>query len=178
MADLDRKPFWTQRKEWDPSIETSIRKQRFENFKKICSKVIPNDGTNGIEFCIVLTYPQCLQAYKEQDWTEVEGYSLLVNVLNGNLKTVWEETLDANFSNEATRTADNWDPPIDKLIVRFLNCKKPRNVQWRYHETGYMKHPFDSADHHFRRFKESICHTRRLPKDVKPDPSEDAVKEW
>ena len=44
MADLDRKPFWTQRKEWDPSIETSIRKQRFENFKKIRSEVIPMMG--------------------------------------------------------------------------------------------------------------------------------------
>ena len=60
MANLDRKPFWTQRKEWDPSIETSIRKQRFENSSKICSKVIPGDGLNGIEFFIALTYAQLL----------------------------------------------------------------------------------------------------------------------
>ena len=64
MADLDRKPFWTQQKEWDPSIEISIRKQRFENSKKICFEVIPNDGLNGIEFFIALTYSQFLQAYK------------------------------------------------------------------------------------------------------------------
>jgi len=66
MADLDLKPFWTQRKEWNPSIETTICKQRFENFSKIRSEVIPDDGTNGIEFFIALTYPQFLQAHKEQ----------------------------------------------------------------------------------------------------------------
>ena len=87
MADLDRKPFWTQQKDWDPSIETSIRKQRFENSSKIRSEVIPDDGLNGIEFFIALTYAQFLQAYKEQDWNEVEGYSQLAKVLNGTLKT-------------------------------------------------------------------------------------------
>ena len=85
MADFDRKPFWTQQKEWDPSIETSIRKQRFENSFKIRSEVIPDDGTNGIEVFIGLTYPQFLQAHKEQKWTEVEGYSQLAKVLNGTL---------------------------------------------------------------------------------------------
>ena len=133
MADLDRKPFWTQQKEWDPSIETSIRKQRFENSSKIRSEVIPDDGLNGIEFFIALTYAQFLQAYKEQDWNEVEGYSQLAKVLNGTLKTAWEETLDADFSYDADRTNANWDSAIDKLIVRFLNCKKPHDVQWRYH---------------------------------------------
>ena len=86
-----------------------------------------------------LTYPQFLQAYKEQDWTKVEGYSRLAKVLNGTLETAWEENLDADFRDEANRTDDNWDPAIDKLIVRFLNFKKPRDVQWRYHETGYTK---------------------------------------
>jgi len=178
MANLDRKPFWTQEKEWDPSTETSIRKQRFENSSKIRSVVIPDDGLNGIEFFIALTYTQFLQAYKEQDCNEVEGYSQLAKVLNGTLKTAWEETMDDDYSDDADRTNANWDSAIDKLIIRFLNCKKPRNVQWRYHKTGYQKHPFDSMDHHFRRFKESIHHTRRLPKGVKPGPSEEEVKEW
>ena len=75
MANFDRKPFWTQRKEWDPSIETSVYKQRFENSSKIRSEVIPDDGTNGIECFIVLAYPQFLQAHTDQKWTEVEGYS-------------------------------------------------------------------------------------------------------
>ena len=118
--------------------------------------MIPNDGTNGIEFFIGLRHPQFLQAHKEQKWTKVEGYSQLAKVLNGTLKTTWEETLDAGFSDEATQTDANWDTAIDKLIIRFLNYKKSRDVQWRYHKTGYTKHPFDSTDHHFRRFKESI----------------------
>ena len=65
MANLDRKPFWTQRKEWDPSIKTSIRKQRFENSSKNRSEVIPDEGTNSIEFFIWITYPRFLQAHKE-----------------------------------------------------------------------------------------------------------------
>ena len=62
--------------------------------------------------------------------------------------------------------------------MHFLNCKKPRNVQWRWHETDFNKHPLNSTDQHFRRFKESIRHTRQLPTGVKPDPSEDKIKEW
>ena len=178
MADFDRTPFWTRQKQWDATLETSIRKHRFENSRKVRSEVIPDDGTNGIEFFIGLTYPQFLQAYKEQSWTEVEGWSQLAKVLNGTLKTAWEETLEADFSKDAARIDTNWDSAIDKLIIRFLNCKKPRDVQWRYHEQGYAKSPFDSTDHHFRRFKESIRHTRRLPQGVKPDPSDEEVKEW
>ena len=83
MADLDCNPFWTQRKEWDPSIETSIRNQRFKNSSKNKSKVIPDDGTNSIEFFIALAYPQFLQAHREQKWTKFEGYSQLAKVLNG-----------------------------------------------------------------------------------------------
>ena len=87
MADSECKAFWTQRKEWGPSIETFIRKQRFENSSKVRSEVIPNDGTNGIEFFIGLTYPQFFQSNVEQKWSQVEGYSQLAKVLNRTLKT-------------------------------------------------------------------------------------------
>jgi len=49
-------------------------------------------------------------------------------VLSRDLKTAWEETLDDDFSDDASRTDANWDDAIDKLIVRFLSCKKPRDV--------------------------------------------------
>ena len=65
MVDFDRTPFWTSQKQWDAVLETSIRKQRFENSRKVRSEVIPDDGTNGIEFFIGLTYPQFLQAQKD-----------------------------------------------------------------------------------------------------------------
>jgi len=90
--------------------------------------VIPNDGTNGIEFFIGLTYPQFLQANKEKEWTEVEDYSQLAKVLKGTLKTACEETLDANFSDDANRIDDIRDTAIDKPIVHFLNCKKPCSI--------------------------------------------------
>ena len=145
MADLDRKSFWTQQKEWDPSIETSIRKQRFENSSKIHSEVIPNDGTNGMMFFIALTYPQFLQTHKEQKRTEVEGYSQLTKVLNGDLKTAWEVSLDADFSNETSHTDTNWDDTIVQLIIKILNCKKPCDVQWYHHETGYTHNDLPAA---------------------------------
>jgi len=135
-------------------------KQWFENSTKIRSEVIPNNGLNGIEFFIALTMPQFQEAYKEQQWTETEGYTQLTKVLNGTLKTAWEETLKADYSEDSSRTDANWDVVIDKLIVRFLNCKKPRDVQWYWHETSYTKHLFDSTDNHFRYFKESIRHAR------------------
>ena len=90
MADLDREPFWTQQKEWDPFIETSIRKQLFDNSSKIKSEVIPDNEMNGIELFIGLTYTQFLKAHKEQKSSEVEGYSQMTKVLNGTLKTACE----------------------------------------------------------------------------------------
>ena len=131
--------------------------------------MIPDDGANGVEFFIGLMYPQFLQANVDQKWSQVEGYSQLAKGINGSLKTAWKETIDANFSDDADRTNVNWDEAIAKLIIHLLNCKKPRDVQWRHHETQYTKHSFDSTNYHFYRLKESIRRMQRLPKGVKPD---------
>ena len=61
----------------------------FREFQEDAFRSFPDDGLNGIEFFIALTYTQFLQAYKEQEWTEPEGYSQLAKVLNGTLKIVW-----------------------------------------------------------------------------------------
>ena len=58
MADIDRKPFWTQQKALEASEEKAIRPFNFEKAEKVKSEVIANDGTNGIEFFIALTILQ------------------------------------------------------------------------------------------------------------------------
>ena len=57
MMDIDRKPFWTQKKAWEPSLETTVRPYKFENHNKFKSEEIPDDGTNSIEFFIAITLP-------------------------------------------------------------------------------------------------------------------------
>ena len=179
MADLDRKPFWTQRKNWHPELETSIRKIRFRNSRRVESEVIPDDGTHGIEFFLALTYPQFAQAYIEQEWSQEQGYTQLTKVLNGTLKITWEEVLDSpDFADPLSRTDDRWDDAISQLICKFLNCRRPRDVQNRYHETQYSKTALEPTEGHFRRFKESMRHARLLPQGVKPDPSDEEAKEW
>ena len=86
MADIDRKPFWTQKKAWEPSLETTVRPYKFENRNKVKSKVIPEDGTNGIEFFIAITLLQFTIAHTEQSWNARNRYKQLTKVLNGDMK--------------------------------------------------------------------------------------------
>ena len=90
---------------------------------------MPNDGTHGIKLFIALTYPQFMETKKKQKWTEDEAYTQLSKVLNRTLKIAWEETIEANYSEESSCVDQNWDNAIDKFIVYFLNCKKPRDDQ-------------------------------------------------
>ena len=179
MTDIDRKPFWTQKKAWEPSLEQTVRPYKFENNRKIKSEVIPDDGTNGIEFFIAITLPQFTTAYAEQGWTHRNRYEQFTKVLNGDMRTTWEEVLESNdFKDDNKRTDANWPKAVDTLICKFLNCKKPRDVQWRWIENGYSKPPLNTAEDHFRRFKEIVRHAKVLPKGVKPDPSAEEQKEW
>ena len=76
MADLDRKPFWGRNKKWTSEDEMDLRKVRYEGVRnKTRSEVMPCDGNFGIEFYLANTLPQFIIAYKEQQWSEAEGYS-------------------------------------------------------------------------------------------------------
>ena len=179
MTEIDRKPFWTQQKAWEASEEKAMRLFKFENADKVKSEVIADDGTNGIEFFIAITLPQFNRACDEQNWEEAERYEQFTKVLGGDMRTTWEEVLESGtYSRERNRTANAWPKAVDALICKFLNCKKPRDVQLRWIENGYNKPPLHTAENHFRRFKEIIRHTKVLPKGVKADPSAAELKAW
>ena len=93
MMDINRKPFWTQQKAWETSEEKSIWPFKFENAQKVKLEVIPDDGTNGIEFFVALTLPQFNRAYGEQGWQAHDRYEKFAKVLGGNMCTIWEEVL-------------------------------------------------------------------------------------
>ena len=71
------------------------------------SEVLPSSGKYGIEFLIELTLPQVKQAIKEQEWNNLERYSQLLKVLNGTLKTAWEETLETDYPLDSDCTKEN-----------------------------------------------------------------------
>ena len=178
MADLDREPFWGKDKGWTAADELDTRKVRFEARGKTRSEVIPCDSGFTIEFLFALTFPQFEHAYIEQDWSEEEAYSQLTKCLHGDMKVAWEETLDKDYPDEADRTDANWVECKNKFVVRYLNCKRPRDVQLRHLEHKYSKNIDESPDVHFRRFKESLRHTLMLPAGVKANPSTEELKEW
>ena len=79
---------------------------------------------------IALTLPQFNRACGEQGWQPDERYEQFTKVLGGNMRTTWEEVLETTYwSNVQHRTNANWLKAVDTLICKFLNCKKPRNVQ-------------------------------------------------
>ena len=106
MTDIDRKPFWTQKKTWEPSLETTVHPYKFENRQKVKSEVLPNDGTNGIEFFLALTLLQFKTAYVEQGWTTRNCYEQLTKVLSGAMRTTWEEVLESDAFKEASECSD------------------------------------------------------------------------
>ena len=75
MANLDRGPFWTKQKAWEPADELETHKVHFESQSKTCLEVFPCDRTFGIKFLLANTLPQFLEAYKEQKWNYNEGYT-------------------------------------------------------------------------------------------------------
>ena len=99
-------------------------------------------------------------------------------VLSGDVKTAWEETLESDFASSATRTHQNWDDAQTKFIDRYLNCPKSQDVMLRFMETGTKKNATTSCLTHHRRWKESLRNTKKLPAGVKPNPSEEETKEW
>ena len=178
MADMDRAPFWDLKKGWSLLDETETRKVRFEKKGKPRSEVLPCDGTNTMEFLIALTLPQFEEAYKEQDWTAAEAYTQFAKCLTGELRVAWDETLDKEFPRDDERTDANWERAKDTFIRRYLNCKRPRDVQLRSLEHKYKKDVMEPPPSHFRRFKESLRNSLKLPQGVKADPSTEEVKEW
>ena len=107
-----------------------MRPFKSENADKVKSEVFPDDGTNGIEFFIALTLQQFTRAYAEQGWTQKARYEQLTKVLGGNMRTTWEEILRSQYwCDERRRTGNNRNEAMDQLISKFLNCKKPHDVQ-------------------------------------------------
>ena len=51
-------------------------------------------------------------------------------------------------------------------------------MQLYHHEAGYGKGAAESPNSHFRRFKESLQHAIKLPAGVKPNPTDEEIKEW
>ena len=179
MADLEREPFWGQNKAWSLSDEQETRKVRFENRGKTRSEVIPCDGALSIEFLLALTLPQFEVAYKEQGWTPSEAYEKFGKCLTGDMKVAWEETLDKDYPDEmADRTDANWESAKDAFIKKYLNCKRPRDVQLRDLEHNYRKAVEVTPESHFRRFRESLRNALKLPAGVVPDPGDELLKEW
>ena len=182
MAYLKLDPFLTMEKMWRDDHEHKINKIRFEktqaNGKKCRSEVTPDSGRYGVEFHLSLTKPQFETARKEQNWTGEEMFDHFTQVLSGDIKTAWEETLESDFASSATRIHQNWEDAQSKFIDRYLNCPKSRDVMLRYMETGIKKNAMTPCLNHHRRWKESLRNTKKLPVGVKPNPSEEETKEW
>ena len=111
MAYLELEPFWTMEKTWSDDHEHKINKIRFEktqtNGKRCRSEVTPDSGRYGVEFYLSLKKPQFDIARHDQNWTGKELFDHFTQVLSGDVKTAWEETLESDFAPSATRTYQN-----------------------------------------------------------------------
>ena len=143
MADLEPDPFWTMEKTWDDEVEFGRRNNQFEmiqtNGKKCKFEVCPDTGSYDIEFFLSVTSEQFEIAHKEQQWTGLEAFDHFREVVTGDIRVAWDETVDADYSDPVNKTTKNFKLAQDKFIMHYLNCLRPQDVMLRFLEQACRK---------------------------------------
>ena len=181
MAHLEQEPFFTMAKAWDAD-DYLPAKQKFSKTttggRTIKGEVTPDDGERTIEFTIDCTVAEFEEVRKDFQWGNSELFAAFRKCLTGQARTTWDETIDDHYPNDTDRTTINFDHAIPKFYGKLLNCDKARDVHYWYLEYRCTKDPFMGCNSHLRRWKEYFRISKKLPKGIKQDPSDDEIKLW
>ena len=153
MAHLDRKPFFTLRKEWtsESHLPSRIKFERDNPKKK--GEVTPDSGDYGVEFTIGVTLKEFRAMQTELAFANNEKWLAWSKCLTGSRKTAWENLLKANYPDEGIRTTARFNEALLKWFKLITNCTKPRDVQWRHMGNGHdcrKQLDTDVVDHRHR----------------------------
>ena len=180
MAHLDRKPFFTLRKEWTPEshLPSRIKFERDNPKKK--GEVTPDSGDYGVEFTIGVTLKEFRAMQTELAFANNEKWLAWSKCLTGSRKTAWENLLKADYPDEGIRTTARFNEALLKWFKLITNCTKPRDVQWRHMGNGHdcrKQLDTDVVDHRHR-WEEMFNNSLELPAGSEADPNAERKLEW
>ena len=67
-------------------------------------------------YLYLLTLPQFEMDHKEQNWPSADAYTQFGKCLSGNMKVVWNETLNKHFSDLDLQGDENWNHTKDTFV--------------------------------------------------------------
>jgi hypothetical protein len=196
MASIyERPPFYKGEKKWDDNDTLSeVYKLRSKNPKN--KNLVENHKDNGgysIKFTVNKTIPKFNQGAEKCELTWVDSFKEFKNVLQGQHRTAWKQTLHKNFPEpvDATRpvpskqdrnSEENFRRAISLFLQRTLNEKKPRDRQYIYLQPGgdhiFQKAMMTKPIDHLRMFEEMLCSAEALPAGDMPTPNDALKIEW
>jgi hypothetical protein len=139
MASIyERPPFYKGEKKWEDNDTLSeVYKLRSNNPKnKNLVEIRKDNGGYSIEFTVGKTIPDFNQGAEKCELTWVDSFTEFENVLQGQHRTAWKQTLHKHFLEplDATRPVPskqdrnldkNFRRAISLFLKRTLNEKKP-----------------------------------------------------
>jgi hypothetical protein len=188
-------PFYKDEKKWDDNDTLSeVYKLRSNNPKnKNLLEIHKDNGGYSVEFTINKTIPEVNQGAEKCELTWADSFTEFENVLQGQHKTAWNQTLHEHFPEpvDATRPVPsdqdcNSDENFCRAILLFLqwtlNEKKPSNRQYIYLQPGgdyiFQKAMMTKPIDHLCRFEEMLCSAEALPAGDMPAPNDALKIEW
>ena len=136
MAYLERSPFFTLTKSWNPESRMPD-KIRFERgnptpLNKKKGEVTPDNGDYGLEFTIGVTLREFSDMETELAHPDNEKWQAFRKCLSGSRLTQWDNMVTQHYAQEVDRTIQAWDDAREKWLEALCNCKNARDVQYRY----------------------------------------------
>ena len=166
MADLDIEPFFKQKKGFtEEDLPDAVKFEHTDRANKITGRVIPDSGDKTIEFFYEVTRQQFLELVDELSLVGEDKWKKFRKCLRGNMKTVWDEVVDADYPQVADKTDNNFSDAVDTLVMKFLNCDQPRDVMFTYMAPngGLTKEPFCRPETFSLRWKTMLRVSKMLP---------------
>ena len=165
MAHLERKPFFTLKKEWDNEslFPSKIKFEKGDPKKK--GEVTPDSGDYGVEFTIGVTIAEFKNMQKELAFSNNEKWLAFGKCLTGSRRTTWDNLWRKDYPNEGTRTTAEWEKALTKWLKIITNCAKPRDVQYRHMSNGEhcRKELKTDVIKHRQRWEELFNNSKQLP---------------
>jgi hypothetical protein len=193
MASIyERPPFYKGKKKWDDNDTLSeAYKLRSNNPKnKNLVEIHKDNGGYPIKFIVNKTIPEFNQGAEKCELIWVDSFTEFENVLQGQHRTAWKQTLHEHFpepadatrpvpSNQDCNSDKNFCRAISLFLQRTLNKKKPRDRQYIYLQPGgdhiFQKVMMTKPIDHLCRFEEMLRSAEALPAGDMPVPN-DALK--
>ena len=123
MAHLDREPFFTLKKTYKDSADTTFEIHRFEKqdrTKRIKTTVTKEMGHDGIDFTLEKTVTKFKEVQNEHMWRDDVKWTNFRRCPVGPRKVTWDNLVAQDYPGKNNCTTAEFNNALDKWRVRIL----------------------------------------------------------